>query len=83
MKTYALEFVLFGWIAYNIAIEIVSWFDKEDEIQAPPAIESTPAYEILESGTDFPIEKILEIKPTIKFKTQRTSKMEIIRVAVE
>ena len=57
MKTYALEFVLFGWIAYNIAIEIVSWFDKEDEIQAPPAIESTPAYEILESGSDFPIEK--------------------------
>ena len=48
---------MFGWIAYNIAIEIVSWFDKEEEVQAPPAIESTPAYEILESGNDFPIEK--------------------------
>lgn len=56
MKTYALEFVLFGWLAYNIAIEIVSWFDEE-ELQAPPAIESTPAYDILESGTDFPIEQ--------------------------
>ena len=31
MKTYALEFVLFGWLAYNIAIEIVSWFEPEEE----------------------------------------------------
>ena len=40
MKTYALEFVLFGWLAYNIAIEIVSWFEPEEELQAPPAMEN-------------------------------------------
>jgi hypothetical protein len=50
MKTYALEFVLFGWLAYNIAIEIVSWFEPEEELQAPPAVET------IEGETDFPIE---------------------------
>ena len=34
MKTFGIEFVLFGWLAYNIAIEIVSWFEREDELQA-------------------------------------------------
>lgn len=56
MKTYSLELVLFSWLAYNIAIEIHSWFD-EQELQAPPAIESTPAYDILESQGDFPVEE--------------------------
>ncbi len=56
MKTYALEFVLFGWLAYNIAIEIVSWFEPEEELQAPPAMENSPAVNIIEGATDFPIE---------------------------
>ena len=57
MKTYALEFVLFGWLAYNIAIEIVSWFEPEEELQAPPAMENSPAVKIIEGATDFPIEE--------------------------
>lgn len=55
MKTYTLEFVLFGWLAYNIAIEIVSWFEAEDELQAPTPVEMSPAQQILEGGTDYPI----------------------------
>ena len=38
MKTYSLELVLFSWLAYNIFLEIHSWFDKE-EVQLPPAVE--------------------------------------------
>ena len=37
MKTYSLELVLFSWLAYNILIEITSWFDKE-EVELPPAV---------------------------------------------
>ena len=55
MKTFALEFVLFGWLAYNIAIEIVSWFEPEDELQAPTPVEMSPAHQILEGNTDYPI----------------------------
>ena len=55
MKTFGLEFVLFGWLAYNIAIEIVSWFEPEDELQAPVPVEMSPAHQILEGGTDYPI----------------------------
>ena len=39
MKTYSLELVLFSWLAYNIFLEIHSWFDKEEEVQLPPAVE--------------------------------------------
>tara|TARA_B100000676_G_C17752981_1_gene667535 strand:- start:231 stop:446 length:216 start_codon:yes stop_codon:yes gene_type:complete len=53
MKTLSLELVLFGWLAYNIAIEIASWFEK-DEIEVPPAIEVTPANDV-QKGTDFPV----------------------------
>ena len=55
MKTFGIEFVLFCWLAYNIAIEIVSWFEPEDELQAPVTVEMSPAYQILEGGTDYPI----------------------------
>tara|TARA_B100001057_G_scaffold131254_1_gene130366 strand:+ start:1556 stop:1690 length:135 start_codon:yes stop_codon:yes gene_type:complete len=40
MKTYSLELVLFSWLAYNILIEITSWFDK-DEVELPPAVNET------------------------------------------
>ena len=39
MKTLSLELVLFSWLAYNIFLEIHSWFDKEEVAEVPPAVE--------------------------------------------